>query len=106
MRRAGGKGGWSLRMLGMNEMVVGLRRANPTCVTFARWIKSSRSLSSGALRSLDGFVFRAERFCDGRDRCSGFDGGGTGHVGYQHLPVLLRRTQVRVGLDERFLLHG
>jgi len=30
MRRTGGKGGWSLRMLGMSEMVVGLRCANPT----------------------------------------------------------------------------
>ena len=30
MTQAGDKGRWSLRMLGMNEMVVGLRYANPT----------------------------------------------------------------------------
>ena len=29
MTQAGGKSGWSLRRLGMNEMVVGLRYANP-----------------------------------------------------------------------------
>ena len=65
-----------------------------------------RKLSGGALRGLDGWASRPERFGDGCDRSPGFDGGGTGHVGYQHLPVLLRDTKVGVGLDKRFLLHG
>lgn len=59
-----------------------------------------------ALQSLDGLAIQTECFCDGRDRRTGFDGGGAGHIGYQHLPVLLRGEQVRVGLDERFILHG
>jgi hypothetical protein len=42
---------------------------------------------------------------DGCDRGTGFNRGGTGYIGDQRLPVLLRRAQMGVGLDERFLLH-
>lgn len=51
MRRAGDKGNWNLRVLGMNEMVVGLRYANPTYVTdeellHLTYFKAKKSLRS------------------------------------------------------------
>lgn len=54
------------------------------------------------MRSLDG----GERLGDGSDCGPGFDGRGTGDVGYQRLAVLFRSAQIGVGLDERFLFHG
>ena len=65
-------------------------------------------LSSGALRRLEqlGLLGFFQHAGDGGNRGAGFDGGGTGDARNQRLAEFLWVAQIRVGLDERFLVHG